>query len=226
MLSPVNNAQLEDTSRGVARAFEKWNRKLHFYIGLYLLFFLWLFAFTGLLLNHPKWTFAEFWPTRKQTSFERSITRPRVGSDLSRARDVMAQLGITGEIEWTAAQDDSGRLNFRVSRPGHMFEIKADLAQGRANVQRIDVNAWGVMHILHTFTGVRADDPRNQRDWFLTSLWAFSMDALCAGLLVMVFGSYYMWWRLPMKRAWGLLALTSGWTVCALFVWGLRLLSA
>jgi len=32
---------------------ERWNRKLHFYTGLFLLFFLWLFAFSGLLLNHP-----------------------------------------------------------------------------------------------------------------------------------------------------------------------------
>ena len=32
--------------RGPA-TFEVWNRRLHFYIGLYLLFFLWLFGFTG-----------------------------------------------------------------------------------------------------------------------------------------------------------------------------------
>jgi len=31
--------------------FERWNRKLHFYTGLFLLFFMWLFAFSGLLLN-------------------------------------------------------------------------------------------------------------------------------------------------------------------------------
>ena len=28
------------------------NRRAHYYLGLYFLFFLWLFAFTGLLLNH------------------------------------------------------------------------------------------------------------------------------------------------------------------------------
>lgn len=105
-----------------------------------------------------------------------------------------------------------------------MFEIKTDMVQERVKVQRIDVNARGVMHILHTFTGVRAGDSRNQRDWILTSIWALSMDAVAAGLLVMVLGSYYMWWRLPRKRVWGLIALMSGWVVCALFVVGLRLL--
>jgi len=79
--------------------------------------------------------------------------------------------------------------------------------------------------VLHTFTGVRAGDWRNQRDWILTSVWAFSMDAVVAGLSIMVLGSYYTWWRLPRKRAWGLAALISGWAVCAFFVAGLRLLT-
>ena len=211
-------------SRRVADAFELWNRRLHYYIGLFLLWFVWLFAFTGLLLNHPNWAFAEFWPTRKQTSFERQITRPPAGTDLDQARNILRQLGVTGEIEWTSTRADSGRLDFRASRPGHTVDIKTDLDRGQAAVQRIDVNAWGVTRILHTFTGVRSGDSRNQRDWILTSVWAWSMDAVAVGLIIMVFGSYYMWWRLPQKRAWGLVALMSGWMACALFVAGLRLL--
>ena len=211
-------------SRRRADLFEVWNRKLHFYLGLYLLFFVWLFAFTGLLLNHPKWSFAEFWPNRKQTALERPIKPPPPGSDLTQAQNILRQLGVTGEIEWTSTRADTGQFNFRVSRPGHMFEIRTDLVRNVAAVQRIDVNAWGVMHILHTFTGVRADDPRNGRDWLLTTIWAWSMDALAAGLLIMVFGSYYMWWRLIRKRIWGAVALLSGCAACAIFVVGLRLM--
>jgi hypothetical protein len=211
-------------SRRLADGFELWNRRLHYYIGLFLLWFVWLFALTGLLLNHSQWTFAEFWPTRKQTSFERQIKRPPAGTDLDQARNILRQLGLAGEIEWTSTRVDFGRLDFRVSRPGHTVDIKTDLDRGQAAVQRTDVNAWGVMRILHTFTGVRSGDSRNQRDWILTSIWAWSMDAVAVGLLIMVFGSYYMWWRLPQKRAWGLVALMSGWMACVLFVAGLRLL--
>jgi hypothetical protein len=46
---------------------------------------------------------------------------------------------------------------------------------------------------------------------------------VAAGLLIMVFGSYYMWWRLPQKRSWGLVALVFGWVACAWLVVGLRL---
>ena len=66
------------------------------------------------------------------------------------------------------------RLDFRARRPGRVFEIKTDLDRERAVVQRIDVNAWGVTRLFYTFTGVHAGDARNERDWTLTRVWAFS----------------------------------------------------
>jgi hypothetical protein len=210
------------TRRRFFLGFELWNRRLHFYLGLYFLFFVWLFAFTGLLLNHPKWTFAEFWPNRKQSTFQRTISRPAGGSDLAQASNILQQLGYAGEIEWTATPADSDRLDFRASRPGRTLEIRADFRQGLASIQEIRVNAWGILRILHTFTGVRAGDARNQRDWFLTTLWAFAMDTVSAGLIVMILGSYYMWFRLPRKRGWGAISLSAGVVACGLFVFGLK----
>jgi hypothetical protein len=46
------------------------------------------------------------------------------------------------------------------------------------------------------------------------------MDALAIGLLVMVIGSYYMWYRLKSKRTRGWIALTAGFLSCGLFVFG------
>ena len=118
-------------SRGPAEVFEIWNRKLHYYVGLYFLFFIWLFSFTGLLLNHS-WKFAEFWPNRSVSTLERSIVPPTPTGDLQQAMDMMRQLGIDGEVEWTGTQKDSASLSFRVSRPGRTTDIKADLARGTA----------------------------------------------------------------------------------------------
>jgi hypothetical protein len=209
-------------SRRLADAFEVWNRKLHFYTGLYLLFFLWLFSFTGLLLNHPGWTFAQFWPNRKQSDIERPIKPPPPGGDLAQARDILRQLGIDGEIGWTTTRPDLARFDFRVSRPGRTFEIRADLQRNVAAVHRIDLNGWGVMHILHTFTGVRMTDSMNSRDWALTTVWALSMDVLSAGLILMVLSSLSMWWRLKQKRRLGALALGLGLLSCGPFVIGFR----
>jgi hypothetical protein len=201
---------------------KRWNCRLHYYLGLYLLLFVWLFAFTGLLLNHSQWRFAEFWDSRRQTSDERDILAPPPGGDLAQARDLMRQLGIRGEIEWTTTRNDAALFQFRASRPGHIVEIKADLARNKATLKRIDLNAWGVVRILHTFTGVRMDDARNRRDWVLTSVWAWTMDAVAAGLILMVLSSYYMWYELPQKRRLGVIVLALGFLSSGLFCVGLR----
>ncbi len=198
-----------------------WNRRLHYYLGLYFLLFIWLFALTGLLLNHT-WSFGEFWSNRKVASSEQPVQGPAGGSLLEQARDVMRQLGIVGEIQWVTTKPDTSRLEFRVTRPGRQFEIKTDWTQHRATVQRTDVNAWGIARTLHTFTGVRATDRGNERDWILTTVWAYSMDAVAVGLVVMVISGIVIWYRAPAKRAWGMVALASGLVVSGWFMVALR----
>jgi len=199
---------------------EVWNRKLHSYVGLYFLFFLWLFSFTGLLLNHPEWKFAAFWPERKETRYEKPIQPAASNTDLGRARESMRQLNLSGEIEFPPSQAP-GRLDFNVNRPGKMNRISTDLAQNRATIQQIQVNAWGVMHFLHTFSGSRVNNPSAARDWYLTTIWVVAMDALAAGLLLMVLSSYYMWFGLKNKRWWGTVWLAAGFLSCGFFAVGL-----
>ena len=222
------SSQLDDVlaserrERSTTDVFLVWNRRLHYFLGLYLLFFCWLFVFTGLLLNHSRWQFAQFWPNRVQTTTEHQFQVPVATTDVERARELMQQLGIAGEIQWPAVQPANAPFAFQVNRPGQVIEVKADLKSGRATLQRNDVNAWGVMHVLHTFTGVRAADTRNARDWTLTTVWALSMDAIATGLIMMVFSSYIMWYRLKAKRRGGIVALLLGFVSCAAFVTGLR----
>jgi hypothetical protein len=225
----VTEPRVPGTSPTVPRiraGFERWNRKLHSYAGLFLVFFMWLFALSGLVLNHPSWSFAESWNNRKETNYEREITAPgpEVKGDLGQAREILRQLGIVGEILWTTTRTDANQFDFQVRRPGHFFFIKADLARKRVTVRQSDVNLWGVIKVLHTFTGVQMDDPRNRRDWALTSLWAFSMDAVAAGLIFLVLSSLYMWFELHQKRLSGAAALGLGSLSCGLFCVGLRLL--
>jgi hypothetical protein len=222
MPSLLDGTSDDRPERGTTATFLVWNRRLHYYLGLYFLFFTWLFVFTGLLLNHPRWTFAQFWPNRIQSSTEQEVQPPAGGSDVERAHDLMRQLRISGEIQWPAQQPGAAQFAFQVNRPGLIVDIKADIEQGRATVQRTRLNAWGVMHWLHTFTGVRAADARNTRDWTLTTVWALAMDAAAFGLIVMVFSSYIMWYRLPAKRLGGIVALLLGIISCGAFLGALR----
>jgi hypothetical protein len=201
-----------------------WNRKLHIYTGLYLLLFVWLFAVSGLILNHPKWNFTEFWPQRKQSSFERTIQIPPETSDLAKAKNLMRQLGISGEISWTTTYPTAERLDFRVNKPGKMLTIKTDLKSKLATVEQIRVNAWGVLRLIHEFTGVRLNEPKEQRDWLLTKIWSLSMDAVVIGLLFMVASSFYMWYQLKPKRRLGLVIFGLGIICTGFFVFGLGII--
>jgi hypothetical protein len=204
------------------KRFRVWNRRAHFYIGLYFLFFTWLFAFSGLILNHS-WEFATFYPNRKITTWDARVKTPAMAvGNLAVARDVAGQLGVRGEIALGAAAPVPGRLDFSVSRPGKVYQIQARLSEGSAHVIANQYNAWGIMHVLHTFTGISVTSSNQKRQWIVTTAWALAMDAVAIGLIAMIFSSYYMWWVLPKKRALGSLVLFAGCLSCILFVFGLR----
>jgi len=198
-----------------------WNQKFHLYLGLYFLVFLWLFAASGLLLNHA-WRFGEFRSQREQSTSEHDIEAPNASDDLGRAKDVMKQLGLAGEIEWPAVQHARGHFNFRIVRPGRIVEVKADFGRRTATIQETSVNASGIVRALHTFSGVRATSVRPERDWLPTKLWSLSMDALVVGLIVLVASSLVLAYERREKWMSAGIALGLGLAVCAFFVFGLR----
>lgn len=197
---------------------EAWNRKLHYYLGLYFLLFLWLFSLTGLLLNHPRWALAQTSFQRIERRYEAPIDVPRDETDLARARDVMRQLNLEGEIDWPASGQKPGRFEFNVSRPQDASTIDVDLTRKLAMVRHFDNHPWATFRIFHTFSGSRYNAPAATRDWALTTMWTLSMDALAAGLVIMVLGSYYMWYRLKPKRQLGAAVLIAGFLACGLFL--------
>jgi hypothetical protein len=197
--------------------FEVWNRKLHYYLGLYFLFFLWLFSLTGLMLNHQQW-FRDLYE-RQETSYEKEIEPPAGDTQLARTRDLMRQLNLAGEIDWPAAQP-VGHVDFNVSRPNGAAQVRADINARQAYVREFQNGHFHAFQIFHTFSGSRFTQPASERDWMMTSIWVFAMDALAAGLIVMVFGSYYMWWRLKKRKTLGIVTLAAGFAICGMFVAG------
>jgi len=201
--------------------FEVWNRKFHIYLGLYLLLFVWLFSVSGLILNHPRWKFAQFWAQREQTSYEKSVSLPTEGGDVAKAKDLMRQLDITGEIQQITVNPDQGQFTFGVIRPNIRHRVQVDLNTKQATVNRIRVNTWGVMYALHVVSGVRMNNPELKRDWLMTKIWSFSMDAVSVGVIVMVLSGLYMWFKLKPKWRLGLIVLGLGVLSCGFFFLGL-----
>ena len=88
--------------------------------------------------------------------------------------------------------------------------MRVDLNAKQAYVKEFKNSSLHAFQIFHTFSGTRFNQPASARDWRVTSAWVFAMDALAAGLIVMVIGSYYMWWRLKQRRTLGVITLDAG----------------
>jgi hypothetical protein len=196
---------------------EVWNRKLHYYLGLYFLFFLWLFSLTGLMLNHQQW-FTDLY-ARHEVSYDPEVRTPFGVTRAEQTFDLMRQLNLHGEVDWPASQP-VGHIDFNVARPNGGAQVRVDLNAKQAYVKEFKNGHFHAFQIFHTFSGSRFNQPASRRDWIMTSVWVFAMDALAAGLIVMVFGSYYMWWRLKKLKTLGLVTLAAGFVTCGVFVAG------
>ena len=200
------------------RTLESWNRKVHYYLGLYFLFFLWLFSLTGLMLNHQSWFRGLY--DRIETQYDPDIEMPAGDTRLAQTLDVMRQLNLTGEIDWPATQP-VGHIDFNVSRPNGAAQVRVDVNAKHVYIKEFKNGTLHAFQIFHTFSGSRFNQPASSRDWIVTSVWVIAMDALAAGLIVMVLGSYYMWWRLKKRKTLGIIALALGCAVCGIFVVGI-----
>lgn len=204
-------------ARRLSRTVSAWNTKLHIYVGLFFLLFLWLFAITGFLLNHPQW----FGAMPERTKQERTVEMPAGLDDDAKALALMEQLDLTGE--YLQSPPKEGHFLFRVIRPSRRYFVDVDLETQLAVITTATPGIWGQMGDLHTNNGVRAmyreSEPR--KDWVMTRIWVFAMDALCVGVIFIVISSLYMWAQLKKKRISGLIALALGASSCAYFIWGL-----
>jgi hypothetical protein len=209
----------------VSARFRVWTRRLHTWVGLYFLLFLWLFSVSGLVLNHSKWAVAQFWKARRESTAARAIRVPDTAGDVAIARALMRQLAIAGEIGETKRRPD-GAFAFDVVKPGRIVRVEARLDSARATVTTTRLNAWGVLDALHKLTGVKIDAPARTRDWMWTRVWSAAMDALALGLVFLVVSAVYLWYRLPAKRRVGLVALGLGVAGCAFFLYGLGVVFA
>lgn len=202
---------------------KKWNRKIHIYLGLYMLLFLWVFAVSGLFINHPGWLAGQ--PNRVPT--EHAVVMPESGTDLEKAQDVLGQMDLKGEIVFRGVQKP-GMFGFIALRPSARMFVSVDLATSQAKLMTVKSKheVMGVLNELHVFTGVRGifQEKEAVRDWWPTVIWSFSMDALCVGLVVMVLSSLYMGWQLKQQRVGVLVSFGLGVVVFVYFMWGQQML--
>lgn len=190
------------------RTIESWNQKLHMYVGLFLLLFIWLFSLSGLLLNHSQWEFASFWEEREEKEHKYKVNIPASADSAAVMASIMEQLDITGEVSNVNISAKS--LDFRVSKPGRIKNITVDLEAQNTTVKELKFNVWGIMRTLHTFNGMDSNNPQVRANWVITHIWRFTMDLIAIGLIFLCISSWYMWYKTSKNLTTGLLIFSAG----------------
>jgi len=192
----------------------KWNLKIHIYIGLYLLFFIWLYGFSGLLLNHH-WKFADFWEERKEISYEKQIQISEQREKHSFVNEIANKLDLHGSIGNIKFSNDSVLLNFIITKPVTRFDIQANLIDGNILIKEMKFNKWGIMRALHVLRNPTLKEQGDRFQSVLASVWGISMDIVSMGLILLCLGGWYLWIKAPGKRFYfGLISLASGFILC------------
>ncbi len=199
-----------------------WSRKIHIHIGLFLLLFVWLFSFSGLLLNHGGWKISSFWEERKQTEKVTTVYIANSSDSSAVLKNVMTQLAIAGEVSDVEMWQDS--IHFRVSKPGEVNSLAVNFVTGLCLQKKMEYNAAGKIRTLHTFNGVDKNNSSHKPNWLITNVWRLSMDGIAIGLLLLCVSSWVMWYKIRLKYRWGCLALIAGLVAAGYFVFGVGLM--
>lgn len=191
-----------------------WNRKIHIYLGLYLLFFMWLFGFSGLLLNHH-WEFANFWENRIETGYDKTIQISEERDQEALVHEIMNKLNLNGSVNNLIFSTDSVFFNFVISKPGTRYVVKANLNNGKIMITETKLNNWGIMRILHTSRNPSSKEQSERYPSIIASIWSISLDIVSVGLIVMCLGGWYVWMQAQRKRFYlGLVSITGGFILC------------
>lgn len=188
----------------------RWTRDLHLYFGLFISPFVLLFAGSVLFLNHAKvatdrWTsVAAFHDLQVPEGLETA----RGPDAVARAKTIMSQLDVSGEVGFTRYTKPTSHFAFPVSRPGLEMMVDVDLDARSATVSRRPTSFWESTAYLHKMPG-----PHNiaiRGNWIGTRVWRWLADATVYLVLFISISGVYLWWAIRAERKVGLALLTAG----------------
>ena len=192
------------------RAFYRWIRDLHLYFGLFVSPFILLFAASVFILNHGKvgapapaspHTFANL---RIPDGIEQLQGRQAI----DRAREILPQVGLTGEIGFLRSLKKERHLVFPVSKPGFEATVDVDLESRSAIVSSRSTGWWETLAYLHKSPGPHNVNIRG--NWFWTRAWGWLADTTIYLTLFISISGLYLWYAIKAERAVGLWLLGAG----------------
>jgi hypothetical protein len=188
------------------------NRRVHMYLGLFLLPWFFAYGLSSVPFSHPRWAQAIYgqpvWTLRFERSYQLPMPPDAALKEIGNA--IAREAGIEGTHG--AYRPNPNRINVYVHTFWKASQISYDTEKKilRAEDRRF---RWD-----HFLTGLHARGGF-QHDSLLDDAWAVAVDVVCAGFLIWIASGLYMWWHVPRHRNWGWLALGGGAGVFAALLW-------
>ena len=183
--------------------FQRLNRKIHIYAGLFATLYILLFAISGIVLNH-RLKIWDWFSNRVEKTREVAVTIPTEGSDLQKARTILRQLAVDGEIHRIVSEPAKGTFSFDTQRPGQFASVKLDATTGKGTLKTSDFNSWSILYNMHILTG------HGSKNWIWANVWKVFSDLTALIMVVLTMSGLVMWWNIKSARRWGLICLEIG----------------
>ena len=171
--------------------------------------FVLLFAASVFYLNHGKLLPGSEAPvTYRDVDVPDGFDKIKGREAVERARAILPQVDVAGEIGFLRYVAKDRHLIFPVSKAGSEATVDVDLEARSATVTRRSMNLWESLSYLHKIPG-----PHNvalRGNWIGTEIWRVLADATIYILLFISVSGVYLWWALKAERRIGLTLLATG----------------
>jgi hypothetical protein len=195
------------------KALYRWTRDLHLCVGLFVSPFVIAFAASVFFLNHAKVdpAAATSAVTVRDLRIPAGLDAARGREAADRARELVNQAGLIGEIGFVRYVRAEQRVVIPVSRPGLEATVDVDLARRIAVVSQRPTSLLESVAYLHKMPGPHNADLRG--NWFGIRLWRWLADWTVYLLLFISVSGVYLWFAIKADQWIGVALLAAG-AVC------------
>jgi len=195
------------------KSFDHLNRRIHLYLGLFLLPWLCMYGVSSFMISHPDW-FAAVRISNMAAGIRKGLLAEDPGGrgDPPRCARDSQRRGLEGAF-WV--QRPNAR-EIRINRFRFRNEIRLiySISDHRLRAERQQFG-WNRLAVRLHFRGGFLQPT------FFDDLWAVLVDVVCVGILIWITSGMVMWWRVARLRLWGSVALVGGVTSFVIFAWRL-----
>lgn len=179
-----------------------WIRNTHLFLGLFCLLFVLVYGVSSVQMAHNTW----FTMRPAVTETRVPIRAENNSNPRAAARQLMDEQHTSGELA-QVRQTPAG-FNFRIVRPGTVYEVSYSRQTGEAVVRTNRAGFMGMLNRIHHLGGV-------WHEYSLLNIWGVLVGIVSAALILMGLTGIYMWFHFHDERVIGaiLLAVSLGYSV-------------